>query len=59
MCFNFDDSVGKLEGELHLYTKEDVSLSKAAPREIPLCVKNEFIAEVKDLQEQGIIEKSN
>ena len=53
----FDDSVGKLEGELHLYTKQDVTPSKAAPREIPLSVKNEFIAEVKDLQEQGIIEK--
>ena len=53
----FDDSVGKLEGELHLYTKQDVTPSKAAPREIPLSVKNKFIAEVKDLQEQGIIEK--
>ena len=53
----FDDSVGKLEGELHLYMKQDVTPSKAAPREIPLSVKNKFIAEVKDLQEQGIIEK--
>ena len=53
----FDDSVGKLEGELHLYTKQDVTPSKAAPREVPLSVKNKFIAEVKDLQEQGIIEK--
>ena len=53
----FDDSLGKLEGELHLYTKQDVTPSKAAPREIPLSVKNKFIAEVKDLQEQGIIEK--
>ena len=53
----FDDSVGKLEGELHFYTKQDVTPSKAAPREIPLAVKNKFIAEVKDLQEQGIIEK--
>ena len=53
----FDDSVGKLEGELHLYSKQDVTPSKAAPREIPLSVKNKFIAEVKDLQEQGIIEK--
>ena len=53
----FNDSVGKLEGELHLYTKQDVTPSKAAPRETPLSVKNKFIAEVKDLQEQGIIEK--
>ena len=53
----FDNSVGKLEGELHLYTKQDVTSSKAAPREIPLSVKNKFIAEIKDLQEQGIIEK--
>ena len=53
----FDNSVGKLEGELHLYTKQDVTPSKAAPREIPLSVKNKFIAEIKDLQEQGIIEK--
>ena len=53
----FDDSVGKLEGELHLYTKQDVTPSKAAPRETPLSVKNKFIAEVKDLQEQGTIEK--
>ena len=53
----FDNSVGKLEGELHLYTKQDVTPLKAAPREIPLLVKNKFIAEIKDLQEQGIIEK--
>ena len=53
----FDNSVGKLEGELHLYTTQDVTPSKAAPREIQLSVKNNFIAEVKDLQEQGIIEK--
>ena len=53
----FDDSVEKLEGELHLYMKQDVTPSKAAPREIPLSVKKKFIAEVKDLQEQGIIEK--
>ena len=45
----FDNSVGKLEGKLHLYTKEDVTPSKAAPREIPLSVKNKFIAEIKDL----------
>ena len=53
----FDDSVGKLEGELHLYAKQDVTPSKAAPREIPLSVKNKFIAKVKDLQEQGIVDK--
>jgi len=53
----FDNSVGKLEGELHLYTNQDVTPSKAASREIPLSVKNKLIAEVKDLQEQGIIEK--
>jgi len=53
----FDNSLGNLEGKLHLYTKQDVTPSKAAHREIPLSVKNKFIAEVKDLQEQGIIEK--
>ena len=53
----FDYSVGKLEGEMHLYTKQDVTPSKAAQRAIPLSAKNKFIAEVKDLQEQGIIEK--
>ena len=36
----FDDSVEKLEGELYLYMKQDVTPSKAAPREIPLSVKN-------------------
>ena len=53
----FDDTVGKLEGELHLYTKQDVTPHKTAPREIPLSVKNNFIAELKDLQDQGILEK--
>ena len=53
----FDNSVGKLEGKLYLYTKEDVTPSKAAPREIPLSVKNKFIAEIKDLQEEGTVEK--
>ena len=53
----FDDSVGKLEGTLHLYTRDDVPPHKTAPREIPLSVKDNFIAEVKDLQEQGILEK--
>ena len=45
----FENCVGKLDGELHLYTKQDVTPTKAAPREIPLSVKNKFIAEVKDL----------
>ena len=53
----FDNSVGKLEGKLHFYTTQDVTPSKAAPRVIPLAVKNKFIAEIKDLQEQGIIQK--
>ena len=53
----FENCVGKLDGELHLYTKQDVTPTKAAPREIPLSVKSKFIAEIKDLQEQGIIEK--
>ncbi|XP_068692890.1 uncharacterized protein [Montipora foliosa] len=53
----FENCVGKLDGELHLYTKQDVTPTKAAPKEIPLSVKNKFIAEVKDLEEQGIIEK--
>ena len=52
-----DDSIGKLEGPLHLYTRDDGPPHKTAPREIPLSVKNNFIAEVKDLQEQGILEK--
>jgi len=53
----FDNSVGKLEGKLHLYTKEDVTPSKAAPRESPLSVKNIFIAEIKDLQEKALLKK--
>ena len=53
----FDDSIGKLEGPLHLFTRDDVPPHKTAPREILLSVKNNFIAEVKDLQEQGILEK--
>ena len=52
----FDDSIGKLEGTLHLYRRDDVPPHKTAPREIPLPVKDNFIAEVKDLQEQGILE---
>ena len=47
----FNDSIGKLEGELHLYTRDDVPPHKTAPREVPLSVKNNVIAEVKDLQE--------
>ena len=43
----FDDSIGKFEGELHLHTKHDVTPHKAPFREIPLSVKNNFIAEVK------------
>ena len=53
----FDDTIGKFEGELHLYTKQECTPHKTAPREIPLSVKNNFIAEIKDLQEQGILEK--
>jgi len=53
----FENSVGKLEDELHLYMKQDITPLKAAPREILLSVKNKFIAEVKDLQEQSIIER--
>ena len=51
----FNDSIGKLEGELHLYTRDDVPPHKTAPGEVPLSVKNNVIAEVKDLQEQGIL----
>ena len=43
----FDDSIGKFEGELHLHTSHDVTPHKTAPRETPLSVKNNFIAEVK------------
>ena len=49
--------IGKFEGELQFHTSNDVTPHETAPREIPLCVKNNFIAEVKDLQQQGIIEK--
>ena len=48
----FDDTIGKLEGEVHHYTKHDVTPHKTAPGEIPFSVKSNFIAEVKDLQEQ-------
>ena len=53
----FDDTIGKFEGELHLYTKQECTPHKTAPREVPLSVKNNFIAEIKDLQEQSILEK--
>ncbi|KAL9973855.1 hypothetical protein ACROYT_G020361 [Oculina patagonica] len=36
---------------------QDVTLHKTAPRDIPLSVKDKFIAEVKDLQKHGIMEK--
>ena len=54
----FGESIGKFDGELHLYTSTDVIPHKRALREIPLCVlKNNFVAEVKDLQQQGTHEK--
>ena len=42
---------------MHFYTKDDVTPRKTALREIPLSVKNNLIAEVQDLQQQGILEK--
>ena len=57
MCFNFDDSVGKLEGELHLYTKEDVSLSKAAPREIPCVSKTNLLLKSKIFKNKALLKK--
>ena len=53
----FDVSIGGFEGELHLHTSNNITPHKTGPREIPLSVKDNFIAEVKDLQQQGIIEK--
>ena len=53
----FDNSIGKREGELHLYAKQHVTPTKAAPMEIPLSVKNDYNAENKEFQEKGIIEK--
>ena len=35
----FDNSVGKLEGELQLYVEQDITPSKAAPRDSPVCQK--------------------
>ena len=41
-----------------MYTSNNVIPHKRALREIPLCVlKNNFFAEVKDLQQQGTLEK--
>ena len=48
----FDDSLGKVESTLHLYTKDDVTPHKKGYGEIPLYVKNNLIAEVQDLQQQ-------
>ena len=45
----FDDSIGKLEGELQLYTRDEVPPHKTALRELPLSVKNIVIAEEKDV----------
>ena len=53
----FDDSVGKFESTLHLYTRDHVTPHKTAPREIPRFVKNNLIAEVQDLQQQVILEE--
>ena len=54
----FGESIGKFDGELHLYTSNNVIPHKRALGEIPLCVlKNNFAAEVKDLQQQGTPEK--
>ena len=41
-----------------MYTSNNVIPHKRALREIPLCVlKNYFVAEVEDLQQQGTLEK--
>ena len=53
----FDDGIGKLEGPLHLYTRDAIPPQKTAHREIPLSLNSNLIAEVKELQEQGILEK--
>ena len=54
----FGDSIGKFDGELHLYPSNNVIPHKRALREIPVCVlKNNFVSEVKDLQQQGTPEK--
>ena len=48
---------GSLRAHLHLNTRDDVTPRKTAPREIPLSVKNNLIAEVQELLQQGILEK--
>ena len=54
----FGESIGTFDGELHLYTSNNVIPHKSALRKIPLCVlKNSFVAEVKDLQQQCSLEK--
>ena len=40
----FQDSVGKLDGDLHLYTKSDVNPHKTAPREFEHSVKQNLIS---------------
>ena len=51
----FGDSIGKVEGEVQVYTSNNVIPYKTALREIPLCaLKHNFVAdwaEVKDLQQ--------
>ena len=46
----------------YIFTQVIISLLtkwilERSPREIPVSIKDNFIAEVKDLQQQGIIEK--
>ena len=54
----FGDNIGKFDGELHLYPRNNVIPHKTALREIPVCVlKNNFVAEVKDLQQQSTHEE--
>ena len=44
----FGESIGKLDGELHLYTSNNVIPNKTALREIPLCVlKKQFCCWIK------------
>lgn len=49
----FADTIGKLGGELHLYTKQDINPHKTAPREILRPVKNNFVAEVKSFKKKA------
>ena len=54
----FGDSIGKFDGEFHLYPSNNVIPHKTPLREIPVCVlKNNFVAEVKDLQQQSTHEE--